>query len=75
MEITISPFLAKTILRFNPFSRIMVMCRGYSEDMENFTELVWDDDKHLDFNNHEDYPEFRVWITNSLNNKHRELCE
>ncbi len=25
------------------------MCRGYSEDLENFTELAWSDDKDLDF--------------------------
>lgn len=62
MEITISPFLAKFILHFNPLRRAMVVCRGYSEDMENFTELVWADDYHLDFGNQEDYPEFRLWI-------------
>ena len=30
--------------------------------MDNFTELVWADDKNLDFDNREDYPEFRLWI-------------
>ena len=62
MEITISPFLAKLVLRFNPSSRIMVMCRGYSADSRNFTELVWDDDKHLDFLDQDSYPQFQLWM-------------
>lgn len=62
MEITISPLIAKFILRFNPLRRVMVVCKGYGEDMENFTELVWADDSHLDFGNREEYPEFRLWI-------------
>lgn len=61
MEFTISPFLAKLILRFNPFNHIMVMCRGYGEDYKNFTELVWNDDKYLDFKDKQTYPEFQLW--------------
>ena len=61
MEIELSPFLAKIILRFNPFNRFMVMCRGYSEDLENFTELVWEDDEYLDFYDKETYPQFQLW--------------
>lgn len=49
MELTISTFLAKLILRLKPFNQIMVMHRGYGEYYENCTELVWEDDKHLDF--------------------------
>ncbi len=45
MAISLSPFFAKLILRLNSFSRILVVCKGYSEDYENFTELVWEDDK------------------------------
>jgi len=37
------------------------MCRGYSEDLESFTELVWEDDKHLDFSDRETYPQFQLW--------------
>ncbi len=62
MAITINPFLAKIILRFNPFRRILVMCKGYSEDYDNFTELVWKDDNDLDFYDKETYPQFQVWI-------------
>lgn len=61
MEIKIPPFLAKLILRFNPFRRILVMCKGYSEDYKNFTELVWEDDKNLDFYDQKTYPEFQLW--------------
>lgn len=63
MGITISPFLAKLILRLNPFkSKIMVVCRGYSFDNENFTELVWEDDKNIDFYDKDWYPQFQLWI-------------
>lgn len=61
MEINLSPFLAKIILRFNPFSRFKVMCRGYSEDFYNLTELVWQDDKNLDFADRKSYPQFQLW--------------
>lgn len=40
----------------------LVMCRGYNEDDANFTELVWDDDKDLDYSDRQSYPEFRIWI-------------
>lgn len=62
MEIRLLPFLAKLILRLNPFRRVLVMCKGYNEDFENFTELVWEDDKQLDFYDREDYPEFQLWF-------------
>ena len=38
------------------------MCRGYSEDYENFTELVWDEDKDLEFYDRETYPQFQLWV-------------
>jgi len=62
MAINLSPKLAKIILRFNSFTRLKVMCRGYSEDLENFTELVWEDDKYLDFDDQEIYPQFQLWV-------------
>jgi hypothetical protein len=61
MWIELSPFFAKFILYFNPFVRLKVMCRGYSEDLENFTELVWQDDKYLEFDDQETYPQFQLW--------------
>lgn len=38
------------------------MCKGYSDDDANFTELVWSDDKNLDFLDKESYPEFQLWF-------------
>ncbi|HUT22418.1 MAG TPA: hypothetical protein VMX18_03370 [Candidatus Bipolaricaulota bacterium] len=61
MEINISPTSAKIMLRFNPLARLKVMCRGYNEDLKNFTELVWEDDKYLDFYDSLTYPEFQAW--------------
>lgn len=61
MAINIPSLLAKIILYINPFRRLRVMCRGYNDDSENFTELVWRDDKDLDFGDHETYPEFQLW--------------
>lgn len=62
MEITINPFLAKIFLRLNPFKKILVVCKGYNEDYENFTELDWEEDKDLDFNDKKTYPQFQLWI-------------
>jgi hypothetical protein len=61
MAINLSSIWAKIILRFNHCTRLMVMCRGYGEDFENFTELVWEDDKDLDFADRESYPQFQLW--------------
>lgn len=69
MELNLSPFFAKLILWINPFDRVLVMCKGYSEDYENFTELVWGDDKYLDFYDRETYPEFQLWHIKKNKNK------
>jgi len=61
MAINLSSILAKIILRFNPFTRLKVMCRGYNEDLKNFTELVLEDDKYLDFYDSKTYPQFQLW--------------
>lgn len=65
MQININPFFTKIILRLNPFSKLLVMCKGYNEDYDNFTELVWRDDKNLDFNDKESYPKFQLWFINT----------
>ena len=62
MEINITPFLAKILLRINPFHKVLIMCKGYNEDYENFTELVWQDDKELDFFDQETYTQFQLWV-------------
>jgi len=38
------------------------MCKGYNEDYDNFTELVWKDDKDLDYSNRASYPQFQIWF-------------
>jgi hypothetical protein len=57
--------LAKIILKFIPYrlsNKLMIVCRGYNEDFKNFTELVWEDDKYLDFFDRRAYPQFQMWI-------------
>jgi hypothetical protein len=54
----LNPSIAKIILTLNSFVRLKVMCLGYNEDDENYTELVWRNDKNLDFN---EYKEFQLW--------------
>jgi hypothetical protein len=61
MVINLSPKIAKILLLINPFTRLKIMCRGYSEDLKNFTELVWEDDKYLDFADRRTYPQFQLW--------------
>jgi len=61
MTISLSSKLVKIVLRLNPFIRLKVMCRGYNEDLKNFTELVWEDDKYLDFDDKETYLQFQLW--------------
>jgi len=62
MEVKVSPLIARLVLQFNPFRRLLVMCKGYNDDDENFTELVWRDDKDLDFFDKDTYPEFAIWL-------------
>lgn len=58
LEIPLRPFWAKLFL----FLRAKVVCKGYGEDYKNFTQLVWPDDKDLDFYDRMAYPEFQLWI-------------
>lgn len=61
MYIVLTPKLAKIILFINCFTRLKVMCCGYNEDKINFTELVWIDDKDLNFKDRRTYPKFQLW--------------
>jgi len=62
MAVTLNPFLAKIILKLNPFRKFLIVCKGYNEDYENFTELVWQDDKDLNFNDRISYTQFQLWV-------------
>jgi len=64
MKVNLNPFFAKIILRFIPYrfsNRLLVVCLGYNEDFKNFTELIWEDDKFLDFDDIKTYPQFQLW--------------
>lgn len=62
VELPIPRTLAHILLRINRSNRILIMCRGYNEDYDNLTELVWEDDRMLDFQDRDSYPEFQLWI-------------
>ncbi len=62
-EIPLTPQQARAILKHNTSPAIVVMCRGYNEDTEQFTELVWPDDADLDFEDQASYPEFQLWVS------------
>ncbi len=63
IEIPLTPQQARAILKHNNSPEILVMCRGYNEDTEQFTELVWPDDADLDFEDRFSYPEFQLWVS------------
>ena len=42
--------------------KILLVCKGYGEDYELFTELCWEEDKELDFKNSTQYQDFRIWL-------------
>ncbi len=60
--IPLTPAEARVALWENDSPHVKVMCRGYNDDDENFTELIWEDDWDLDFNDAVSYPEFQLWI-------------
>jgi len=61
MRIILNPLFAKIILRLNPFRKLIVVCKGYDGDDENYTELVWEDDQYIDFYEKELYFDFELW--------------
>ncbi len=65
MEIKVSRILAKPILfllKILGCQKILLVCKGYGEDYELFTELCWEEDKELDFKNDTQYQDFRIWF-------------
>ncbi len=63
IAIPLTPQQARAILKHNISPAITVMCRGYNEDTEQFTELVWAEDADLDFDDQDSYPEFQLWVS------------
>jgi hypothetical protein len=62
MSVKLHPFLAKLWLRFNPFRKVLVVVKGSNEDFDYFAELIWKDDKYLDFFDRDIYPQFQPCI-------------
>jgi hypothetical protein len=65
MEIKVNRIVAKPILFMTnlfPCKKIMLVCKGYGEDYEFYTELCWKEDKELDFINDKTYQDFKLWF-------------
>ena len=39
---------------------IIIVCKGYGEDWEYYTELGWDEGEDLEVESYEDY---QIWVT------------
>ncbi len=62
LTLQLTPVLARAILKCNTSPDILVMCRGYNDEADQFTELVWRDDADLEFEDQASYPEFQLWV-------------
>jgi hypothetical protein len=65
MEVNVSRRFVKPFLflfKILGCQKMLLVCKGYSEDYELFTELNWDEDKELDFNSDTQYQDFRIWL-------------
>lgn len=66
MEIKVSRFLAKPILFLIGIigcnKKVILVCKGYGEDYELYTELCWEEDKELDFLHDRVYKDFKLWF-------------
>lgn len=65
MEIKINRLFAKPILfTLNLFhcKKVLLVCKGYGDDFEYYTELSWEEDKELNLFNDKTYQDFRVWF-------------
>lgn len=62
MQISLHRRIARSVLwlRTEPIAR--VMCRGYNQEFNEFTELIWKDDSDLEFWDKNSYPEFQLWM-------------
>lgn len=64
--ISINRHLAKVILYLTKNindNKIVLVCKGYDEDDDNYTGLYWPDDKDLDFSSDETYFDFQIWYS------------
>lgn len=64
MSLKIPKFLVKPVLFITNFfndNKIILVCKGYNEDYENYIGLYWDEDKDMDLSDNV-YEDFRIWI-------------
>lgn len=65
MEIKINKYCVRFLLYlsyFLPQNKVLMVCKGYGEDYELFTQLNWEEDNELDFVNDKQYEDFQLWI-------------
>jgi hypothetical protein len=65
MEININKNIVKYLLyvsQFLPENKFLVVCKGYGEDYDLFTQLNWQEDNELDFVNDTQYSNYQLWI-------------
>lgn len=65
MKISLNKNIVKFFLyvsQFLPENKFLVVCKGYGEDNELFTQLNWQEDSELDFVNDIQYSNYQLWV-------------
>ena len=66
VEIKIPRLLSKIVLWTTSFANdnyLVLVCKGYGDDYENYTGLYWDEDRAIDLIRDAVYEDFRLWIS------------
>jgi hypothetical protein len=64
MTLKIPGYFAKPVLYLTNFfndNKVILVCKGYDNDFDNYTGLYWDEDKDTDFSC-DIYEDFQIWI-------------
>lgn len=64
MTIKLNKNLVKGVLYLTqifPESIVLIMCKGYGDDHEFYTQLSWKEDSDLDFATDNQYYDFELW--------------
>ena len=64
MTIKLNRNIVRTVLFLThifPENLVLIMCKGYGDDHELYTQLCWDEDNDLDFKNDKQYYDFELW--------------
>ena len=62
IEISILNIFVKPLLWFSKYfndNNLVLVCKGYGDDWENFTGLYWNEDKYISIG---DYNNYKLWI-------------